>query len=172
MFEPSVYKNRRAALVKGLEARGVKKGLVVLIGNGESPMNYRDNAYPFRQDSSFLYFFGPAKPGLAASIDLASCASVLYGDEPSIDDIVWTGPETSVAELAELAGAQGSEPRSGLAAAARKGRRSRRRPPPLLPALPGRDPRRAGLPPRRRPPGRGRPRRPFRWYAPRSSSAR
>jgi Xaa-Pro aminopeptidase len=118
MFKASVYKGRRAALLRGLEARGVKKGLVVLIGNGESPMNYRDNAYPFRQDSSFLYFFGPSKPGLAASIDLASGEAFLYGDDPSIDDIVWTGPETSVAELAEASGATGSRARSGLAAAA------------------------------------------------------
>jgi Xaa-Pro aminopeptidase len=124
MFKASVYQNRRAALVKGLEARGQKKGLVILIGNGESPMNYRDNAYPFRQDSSFLYFFGPSKPGLAASIDLATGSSVLYGDEPSIDDIVWTGPETSVAELAEAAGAQGAKPRAGLASAARGSARS------------------------------------------------
>jgi Xaa-Pro aminopeptidase len=119
MFNASVYKNRRAALLKGLAARGLEKGLVVLIGNGESPMNYRDNAYPFRQDSSFLYFFGLSKPGLAASIDLASGEAFLYGDDPSIDDIVWTGPEISVAELAEASGAQGSQARPGLAAAAR-----------------------------------------------------
>jgi Xaa-Pro aminopeptidase len=78
-------------------------------------MNYADNAYPFRQDSSFLYFFGQPLPGLAASIDLASGKSCLYGDDPSLDDIVWTGPEPSVSELARKVGAE-ARPRKRLAA--------------------------------------------------------
>ena len=53
MFETSVYKNRRARLKEK-----VKSGLVLILGNGEAPANYTDNTYKFRQDSSFLYFFG------------------------------------------------------------------------------------------------------------------
>jgi len=120
MFKPQTYQQRREALIKGLAARGVKKGLVAVIGNEESPMSYHDNTYPFRQDSSFLYFFGPSKPGLAASIDVGTGKTVLYGDDPSLDDIVWTGPETSVAELAKAAGMDEAKPRGKLAAAAKK----------------------------------------------------
>ena len=120
MFKPQTYQRRREALLKGLAARGVKKGLVVVIGNEDSPMNYHDNAYPFRQDSSFLYFFGPSKPGLAATIDVATGKSVLYGDDPSLDDIVWTGPETSAAEFARAGGIDEAKPRGKLAAVAKK----------------------------------------------------
>ncbi len=104
MFDASTYRDRRAALIKALGLRGERSGLVVLVGNGESPMNYTDNAYPFHQDSSFRYFFGHSKPGLAAAMDLGSGESVLYGDDLSMDDIVWTGPEPTMAELAEAAG--------------------------------------------------------------------
>ena len=123
MFDTSTYRRRRAALVKALGARSENRGLVLLPGNGESPMNYADNTYPFRQDSSFLYFFGIARPGLAATIDLESGAATLYGDDLSMDDIVWTGPEATVAALGDAAGVDASRPRSVLAeAATRSGR--------------------------------------------------
>ncbi|HDM10095.1 MAG TPA: aminopeptidase P family protein, partial [Desulfobacteraceae bacterium] len=53
MFSANTYKERRQRL-----RTQVSSGLILLLGNDESPMNYRDNPYPFRQDSSFLYFFG------------------------------------------------------------------------------------------------------------------
>ena len=103
--------------MRSLAARGVNDGLVLLIGNAESSMNYTDNTYPFRQDSSFLYFFGQALSCLAGSIDLASGRSTLYGDDLSMDDIVWTGPEPSVAELARAVAADEARPRGALGAA-------------------------------------------------------
>jgi Xaa-Pro aminopeptidase len=78
-------------------------------------MNYPDNCYSFRQDSSFLYFVGIAQAGLAATVDLASGAATLYGDDATLDDIVWTGPLPSVAELAAQAGIAAAKPRRALA---------------------------------------------------------
>jgi Xaa-Pro aminopeptidase len=117
MFDTTTYRERRAALVKLLHERGEARGLVLLIGHDESPMNYADNAYPFRQDSSFLYFFGHARPGLAGSVDLENGEAWLYGDDLSMDDIVWTGSEPTMAELASAVGAS-ARPRSALAAQA------------------------------------------------------
>jgi Xaa-Pro aminopeptidase len=115
MFDARTYRERRDALARGLAARGVARGTVLLLGNRESPMNYADNCYSFRQDSSFLYFVGIALPGLAATLDLASGAAILYGDDGTMDDIVWTGPLPSVAELAALSGIWATRRRSALA---------------------------------------------------------
>ena len=121
MFEPSVYAGRRRALVAALAAlspaeRGSSSGRVIFPGNRESPVNYADNAYRFRQDSSFLYFFGLAEPDLAASLDLASGRSTLYADELSIHDLVWTGPRPSADEYRQLCGADSVRPRAAFAA--------------------------------------------------------
>ncbi|MGO8695457.1 MAG: aminopeptidase P family protein [Rectinemataceae bacterium] len=115
MFDTQVYSTRRESLRKALASHGVHEGLVVLIGNGESPVNYLDNAYPFRQDSSFLYFVGIAQPGLAASIDLATGRTRLYADDPSMGEIVWTGPRPRAAELAARSGLSETRGRAALA---------------------------------------------------------
>jgi Xaa-Pro aminopeptidase len=103
MFPAPLLQARRAALVARLRADGAR-GLVLLPGHVDSPMNYRDNAYDFRQDASFLYFCGLAQPGLALVIDLDDDVPTLYGDDPSVDDVVWTGPLPGIAERAERAG--------------------------------------------------------------------
>jgi Xaa-Pro aminopeptidase len=114
MFDPQTYSARRDALLRGLASRGARRGTVLLLGNRESPMNYAANSYAFRQDSSFLYFVGLALPGLAAAIDLANGSVALYGDDATMDDIVWTGPQPPVAELAACAGIATARPRSAL----------------------------------------------------------
>src|SRR5579872_6676037 len=91
MFEKSVYQGRRAKLKQELG-----KGLVLLLGNEESSMNYKDNLYPFRQDSSFLYFFGMDSPGLSAIIDIEQDREVVFGNDLSLDDIVWRSEERRV----------------------------------------------------------------------------
>jgi Xaa-Pro aminopeptidase len=116
MFDAKTYADRRAALVRGLVSRGVAEGKILLLGNRESPMNYPDNCYSFRQDSSFLYFVGPSAPNLAATLDIASGEAVLYGDDATMDDIVWTGPVPAIADLASLSGIRSARPRSALAA--------------------------------------------------------
>ena len=65
MFQKKTYAERRKVLKEK-----VGKGLILLFGNEESPMNYTDNTYHFRQDSTFLYYFGIQRPGLAALIDI------------------------------------------------------------------------------------------------------
>jgi len=92
MYDKRVYSERRERLRKAMGT-----GLVLLLGNEESPVNYADNVYPFRQDSSFLYFFGLDLPGLAATMDLDSGEDILYGDDLTLDDIVWTGPQPTLA---------------------------------------------------------------------------
>ncbi len=95
MFPANVYLKRRQALRSRLQG-----GMILFLGNDESPMNYRDNAYHFRQDSTFLYYFGINNPGLAALVDLDEGLEVVFGDEATMDDIVWTGPQPSIASLA------------------------------------------------------------------------
>lgn len=99
LFNSSTYINRRKQL-----AKHVKNGIILLIGNNESPMNYQDNIYPYRQDSTFLYFFGLQKPMLATTIDCETGECKLFGDDPTIDEIVWTGPQKSLSELGEQVG--------------------------------------------------------------------
>lgn len=98
MFEAAIYKNRRNQLISKLD-----KGILLFLGNNESPMNYPANVYPFRQDSTFLYYFGIDLPGLAAIIDLDEQNEILFGDDFSVDDIVWMGPQPKMAELAAKA---------------------------------------------------------------------
>jgi Xaa-Pro aminopeptidase len=95
MFAAGTYADRRARL-----AASMQSGVLLFLGNGESPMNYTDNAYPFRQDSTWLYYFGIDRPGLAAAMDLDEQRTVVFGDDLTIDDIVWTGPQPTIAELA------------------------------------------------------------------------
>jgi len=114
MFDTQTYSARRDALLRGLASRGERRGTALLLGNRESPMNYAANCYSFRQDSSFLYFVGLELPGLAATIDLESGTVALYGDDATMDDIVWTGPQPPVAELAARAGIATAHPRSAL----------------------------------------------------------
>jgi Xaa-Pro aminopeptidase len=130
MFDAQTYAGRRAALIRGLAARGIREGIVLLLGSRESPINYADNCYSFRQDSSFLYFVGLSAPALAATIDLASGETLLYGAEATMDDIVWTGPQSALAELAARSGIPGTRPRSALAVDLDA--RARRRPGSLL----------------------------------------
>ncbi|NLJ47428.1 MAG: aminopeptidase P family protein [Treponema sp.] len=118
MFDSSVYRERREALRRSLAERGRDSGTVLFLGNRESPMNYPDNPYPFRQDSSFLYFAGIPRPDLALTLDLGTGKALLYGDEISLDDVIWTGPRPSLRELADEAGLDGIRPRASLAGAA------------------------------------------------------
>ena len=77
---------------------------MLLMGNDDSPMNYTDNIYPFRQDSHFLYFFGLDRTGLAGVIDLDEQKTIVFGDELTLDHIIWMGPQPTVKELAKKAG--------------------------------------------------------------------
>ncbi len=109
MFARETYIQRRVRL----KAR-VRSGVVLLLGNDESPMNYAANTYPFRQDSTFLYFFGLDQPGLAAVLDLDEGTECLFGDDPSLDDIVWTGPRPLLQDRSQQVGVAQTAPGRGL----------------------------------------------------------
>lgn len=114
MFEPQTYAERRHRLLASLKAQDLS-GLALFLGNGESPMNYADNTYPFRQDSTFLYFLGVDHPGFAGVMDLDDGTTTLFADDLSLDAIVWTGPQPSVAELAARTGISDTAPAARLA---------------------------------------------------------
>ncbi|MBN2030665.1 aminopeptidase P family protein [bacterium] len=122
MFVSDCYIKRRERLKKELPS-----GILLFLGNQESPMNYPSNTYPFRQDSSFLYFWGLDTPGLTAVIDLDNDEEIIYGDDPTVDDIIWTGPQVRLSDKAHLAGVQQTEPsdklKEKIAQAMRQGRK-------------------------------------------------
>ena len=105
MFESTTYINRREALRKK-----VKSGLILILGNNEAPANYPDNCYHFRQDSSFLYFFGQSHPGYAGVLDIEAGEDIFFGNDVDIDDIIWMGPQPSIKNLAAQVGVQKSMP--------------------------------------------------------------
>jgi Xaa-Pro aminopeptidase len=111
MFAPTTYAARRHAL-----AQQVGSGLILLLGNTDSPMNYADNIYPFRQDSSFLYCFGLDLPGLAGLIDIDADRVTLFGNDGDLDSIVWTGPLASLAEQAQAVAVSYTQPLAQLEA--------------------------------------------------------
>ncbi len=105
------YLRRRAKLKSDLGS-----GLLLFLGNAEVGMNYADNTYRFRQDSTFLYFFGIDNPDLAAIIDIDENREVVFGNELTIDDIVWTGTMPTLHERAAAYGITDTRPMSALKA--------------------------------------------------------
>lgn len=109
MFTKDIYVGRRARLMEK-----VGSGLILLLGNSEASCNYPSNTYKFRQDSSFLYFFGLNEPDMAAVLDAESGEQVLFGNDVDIDDIIWMGPQESVKEKAASIGIEKSAPMAQL----------------------------------------------------------
>lgn len=100
MFSKETYAQRRELL----RERVTKGGLILLPGNSEAPRNYPLNAYHHRQDSSFLYFFGLELPDLMGILDIDSGEDYLYGNDYTMDDIIWMGPQPSIVELGAKCG--------------------------------------------------------------------
>ncbi|MBK8565956.1 MAG: aminopeptidase P family protein [Saprospiraceae bacterium] len=115
MFASTTYTARRERLRKDLGS-----GLVLILGNNEAPMNYRANTYHFRQDSNFLYFFGLDQPSLAAVLDVDAGEDIIFGDELTMEDVVWTGPMPTIAEQAHRVGVHKTLPFNDLAAFVKK----------------------------------------------------
>lgn len=109
MYDQKTYIKRREQLKKK-----VKSGFLFFLGNVDSPMNYADNIFPFRQDSTFLYYFGLNHPGFAAIIDIDENKEMIFGKDFSVDDIVWTGPQKTTAQLAKSIGINNTAPLSKL----------------------------------------------------------
>ena len=99
MFNKKTYKLRQKELMMK-----VGSGLILLPGNEESPMNYTDNTYRFRQDSTFLYYFGLTRPGLIALLDTSNGKATIYGNDFTVEDYVWMGKMPAISELSALCG--------------------------------------------------------------------
>lgn len=108
-FSTDTYKQRRRELKKALG-----KGTILLLGNNESSSNFKDNWYPFRQDSSFLYYTGIAVANLVLVIDIESDVEILFGNELNVEDIIWTGPLPGLRELADMSGVEKVHPLSEI----------------------------------------------------------
>lgn len=111
MFSKEEYINRRTRLKANF-----KSGLLLFLGNEESPINFFENTYHFRQDSSFLYYFGISAPRLAAIIDIDNDRTIVFGDEMSIEDVVWMGRQQTLEDKANQSGIGLVQPSSNLSA--------------------------------------------------------
>ena len=109
MFDAKIYSQRRQQLKERLGS-----GLLLFQGNDESPMNYPGNPYHFRQDSSFLYFFGLDSPGLAGLVDVDAGRDILFGDDLSVDDIIWMGDQPLFKDRALAVGVKDTQPSAEL----------------------------------------------------------
>ena len=118
MFQKEIYIERRKVLKEK-----VGEGLILLFGNDESSMNYADNTYHFRQDSTFLYYFGIQHPGLAAVIDIDNDKEIVFGNDYTIDDIVWMGPQPTIADRAAQCGVSTVFPMKELASVVEKSKK-------------------------------------------------
>ncbi|MDR1887165.1 MAG: aminopeptidase P family protein [Prevotellaceae bacterium] len=128
MFKTDIYINRRNSL-----RETITSGVVLFLGHVESPVNYAGNTYRFRQDSNFLYFFGLNLPQLAGVIDIEEGTDCIYGNDPDIEDIIWTGDLPSMEQFAAQVGVNSVLPyrdlRIKLLSAIRKGRKIHFTPP-------------------------------------------
>ncbi len=135
MFETKVYCKRRETLAARMQKliEAPAKGIILMTGNVDAPAQYKDNCYKFRQDSSWLYYFGIDEPRWAATMDLDSGETVIYADDYSLDDIIWTGPMASVCELAASVGVHKTAPyeafKTAVGTALSSGRRVHTLPP-------------------------------------------
>ena len=109
MFAKEIYISRRERLMQKMG-----KGLILLLGNSEASTNYPSNTYKFRQDSTFLYFFGHSEPDLAAILDPETGDQILFGNNVDMDDIIWMGPQPTVAEKGAKVGISHTEPFAAL----------------------------------------------------------
>ena len=113
MFSKEVYVSRRATLLAKMREAG-QNGIILFVGNAEAPAQYKDNCYKWRQDSSWLYYWGLDEPLMAAVLDIDSGAETLFADDVEIDDIIWMGPQPSVRSKAEAVGIANTAPYSAV----------------------------------------------------------
>ena len=109
MFKSEIYARRRKLLKKQ-----IGRGILLFMGNEECPMNYPANTYPFRQDSTFLYYFGLNSPGLAAVVDIDENKDILFGDDIGIEDIIWMGHLPKMKDRAREVGVGRTAPRKAF----------------------------------------------------------
>ena len=99
MFAKETYIQRRKKFKKSIGS-----GMILLLGNNESPMNFTDNTFHFRQDSTFLYFFGLNLANLVGILDCDSGEEWVFGNDLTVEDFVWMGPQPAISEQASQVG--------------------------------------------------------------------
>lgn len=109
MFSKETYMQRRALLKKTLGS-----GVLLFLGNDESGLNYEDNTFRYRQDSTFLYYFGLSFAGLSAIIDIDNDQEIIFGDELTIDHIVWMGTQPTLKDKSERVGINITKPSADI----------------------------------------------------------
>ena len=110
MFDSSIYKHRRAALLDAMRAAG-QHGIMIFVGNTDvMSQGWNASVYRFRQDSAWIYFFGVDRPDWAAIMDIDSGEVMMFANDVDIDDIIWMGPQVTVSEMALRAGVENSAP--------------------------------------------------------------
>ena len=114
MFAKEVYVSRRATLLAKMREAG-QSGLILFVGNAEAPAQYKDNCYKWRQDSSWLYYWGLDEPLMAAVMSIDSGEEILFADDVEIDDIIWMGPQPSVESKAASVGVSRHRPYGQIA---------------------------------------------------------
>jgi len=119
MFDTKIYQARRQALAKAMD------GIGLFPASPPSPMNYEANQYGYVQDSCFAFYFGIPQPFLVGVIDFDSGETILFGDEPTLDDLIWLGSAMPLAEWAKRSGVDRVLRYSELAAWLEKNRRGR-----------------------------------------------
>ena len=105
MFAKETYVQRRARLKKTIGS-----GVLLFLGNDEQGLNYEDNIFRYRQDSTFLYYFGLSFAGLSALIDIDEDKEIIFGDELTIDHIIWMGIQPTLHEKASAVGISETRP--------------------------------------------------------------
>lgn len=110
MFPSDTYIKRRKRL-----RDQIGSGIILFPGNEDSPMNYTDNIYLFRQDSSFLYYFGLDVSSIVALIDIDEDKEIIFADECTIEDIIWRGPQKPMSDSAGQVGVTQTAPLEKLA---------------------------------------------------------
>ena len=126
MFSKDVYIRRRQTLLAKMKEAG-QSGLILFVGNAEAPAQYKDNCYKWRQDSSWLYYWGLDEPLMAAILDIDSGSETLFADDVEIDDIIWMGPQPSVRSKADAVGIAHTAPYGELGQAIALARKSARK---------------------------------------------
>jgi Xaa-Pro aminopeptidase len=122
MFAAEIYRQRRERL-----ALDMGTGVILFFGNIQSPINFLDNVYPFRQDSSFLYFWGLENSGLSAVIDVDASSETIFGDDMTLEESVWGGSQPSLVSLCEKAGIQKVAPADHIEGVISQARKSGRK---------------------------------------------
>ena len=101
MFHGQTYLSRRHNLRTRIDS-----GIAIFMGNDESPMNYEDNTYHFRQDSCFLYYFGLNTAGLTGLVDVDEGKDYIFGNDLAVEDFVWMGYQPALKDQAQKVGIQ------------------------------------------------------------------